>query len=83
MHELCLVPGPGKSLDYVSTATQPLDFNTRYHSGREVFYPVPERKAANREETFVADSEQEYCLMWTNRSTGQVALSGEYAVAHP
>jgi hypothetical protein len=82
VHELCLLLGLDQSLDYTFTATQPLAFNIHYHTGNEVFYPVAERQSAAGEAIFVAESEQEYCLMWTNRTAGQVTLSAEYAVAH-
>ena len=82
VHELCLVLNRDQSLDYTFTATQPLAFNIHYHAGNEVFYPVAEHRAAVGEAVFVAESEQEYCLMWTNRTAGQVTLAAEYAVAH-
>jgi hypothetical protein len=82
VYELCLVLEAGQQLDYAFTATQALAFNLHYHAEREVLYPVPEYRTLNRKAVFVAESEQEYCLMWTNEGEKKVTLSLEYGKDH-
>jgi len=77
-YELCLVLMPGQQLRYAFTATRKLVFNIHYHANHEAIYPVPEHQTAAAEATFAAESEQEYCLMWTNPYSVQVMLSLEY-----
>lgn len=82
VYELCLVLTPQQPLRYAFNATQELAFNVHYHADHEVFYPVPEHPTANAEATFTAESEQEYCLMWTNPAAEQAMLSLEYEKGH-
>ena len=82
VYELCLVLEVGQLLDYDFTATRALAFNMHYHADRQVLFPVPEHRTSTKNAVFVAESEQEYCLMWTNEGEGQVTLSLEYGKEH-
>lgn len=78
VYELCQVITPEQQLHYAFTATDKLGFNIHYHANHEVVYPVPEQRTAAAGATFAAESEQEYCLMWTNPTSGEVMLSVDY-----
>jgi len=77
-YELCLVLAQDQQLRYAFKAPRKLDFNIHYHADHEVFYPVSEHQAMADTATFAAQSEQEYCLMWTNQGDADVLLSLEY-----
>jgi len=77
-YELCLALVQGQQLHYAFSTTRKLDFNIHYHVDHEVFYPVSEEQFTATEATFAAQSEQEYCLMWTNPGDANVLLSLEY-----
>ena len=77
-YELCLVLAQDQQLRYTFSAPRKLDFNIHYHADHEVFYPVSEDQIIETTATFVAQSEQEYCLMWTNQGDVDVLLSLGY-----
>jgi len=77
-YELCLLLAQGQQLSYTFSASRTLDFNIHYHTDDEVFYPVYEDQVMDATATFSAQSEQEYCLMWTNQGDTDVPLSLEY-----
>ena len=77
-YELCLLLAQNQQLRYTFSATRKLDFNIHYHADHEVLYPVNEPQATDATATFTAESEQEYCLMWTNQGDTDVLLSLEY-----
>jgi len=79
-YELCLLLVPGQQLHYSFSAPRKLDFNIHYHAGHEVFYPVSEDQVMDAAATFLAESEQEYCLMWTNQGDMEVPLSLQYEI---
>jgi hypothetical protein len=77
-YELCLVLAQDQQLRYAFSAPRKLDFNIHYHADHEVFYPVSEDQILDTTATYTAQSEQEYCLMWTNQGDTDVLLSLEY-----
>jgi hypothetical protein len=77
-YELCLMLAQDQQLRYAFSAPRKLDFNIHYHADHEVIYPVSEDQIMDVTATFSAQSEQEYCLMWTNQGDTDVLLSLEY-----
>lgn len=77
-YELCLVLSQDQQLRYAFSASRKLDFNIHYHANHEIFYPVSEDQIMAATATYTAQSEQEYCLMWTNQGDVDVLLSLEY-----
>jgi hypothetical protein len=77
-YELCLVMAQDQQLRYAFSAPQKLDFNIHYHADHDVLYPVSEDQIMDATATYTAQSEQEYCLMWTNQGDTDVPLSLEY-----
>lgn len=56
-------------------AAAPLDFNVHYHVGKTVMFPAKRAAAATAQGTLDTKIEQDYCWMWTNRSTEPAALT--------
>lgn len=56
-------------------AAVPLDFNVHYHVGKTVVFPAKRTAAAAAQGTLDTKTEQDYCWMWTNRSTEPAALT--------
>jgi hypothetical protein len=77
-YELCLLLAQDQQLRYTFSAPGKLDFNIHYHADHQVFYPVSEDQIMDATATFSAQSEQEYCLMWTNQGDADVQFSLEY-----
>lgn len=78
VYELCLVLTPDQLLRYAFSASGKLGFNVHYHENHEIRYPVAEHQTSAAEATFAPESEQEYCLMWTNYGAAEVELSLQY-----
>ena len=78
VYELCLELTPDQLLRYTFNASDKLGFNIHYHENNEIRYPVAEHQTSAAEATFTPDSEQEYCLMWTNDWAAEVVLSLQY-----
>jgi hypothetical protein len=56
-------------------ASAPLDFNVHYHVSKEVaVYPYKLDAVANAKDTLTAKIEQDYCWMWSNKSTAPAEL---------
>ena len=77
-YELCLLLEQDQQLHYKFNAAQRLDFNIHYHTDDEVFYPVSKDQIMDLTAMFAAPSEQEYCLMWTNKGDADAQLSLQY-----
>lgn len=72
--ELCFDLAAGEAVRYRFDADAPLDFNLHWHRAREVFYPVKRDAIRRIDGRFRAESQQTYCLMWTNRGADPVPL---------
>lgn len=59
-------------------AAAPLDFNVHYHVGKTVVFPARRTAIATARGTLDTKIEQDYCWMWTNRSTGPAALTVKF-----
>ena len=66
VHELCMSLEFGKRLTYAFKSRSAMNFNIHYHHGDEVTFPVEEHLTNEKSEIFTAQSDQDYCLMWTN-----------------
>ena len=67
IEEVCLPLRASEELSYRFTASGELMFSIHYHDGDRVYFPVPERATSKEESSFVAELNQDYCLMWENR----------------
>jgi hypothetical protein len=58
-------------------AGAPMDFNIHFHEGKQVHYPAKTAGATTANGTLDVQSEQDYCWMWTNKSSGEASLKIE------
>jgi hypothetical protein len=72
--EVCGALAAGQSVHWRYEAARPLDFNIHYHQGQDVVYPTRASGLARSEGTLVVDAAQDYCWMWSNKSSGAVDL---------
>lgn len=66
VHELCMGLEFGKRLTYAFKSRSAMNFNIHYHEDDDVLFPVEEHLTNEKSEVFTAQSDQDYCLMWTN-----------------
>ena len=48
-------------------ASAPLNFNLHFHQGKAVAFPEKHDGVSELQGTFVAQSKEDYCWMWTNK----------------
>lgn len=73
--ELCGRLPAGLKVRWVFDADKPLDFNVHYHLGKQVVFPFKRSAVAQDGDTLDAQTEQDYCWMWTNKAPAPAALS--------
>ena len=76
--EPCFAMSAGDRLEYRFEAAAPLDFNLHFHEADAVHYPARLEAVSQHTDTFVAEVDQTYCLMWSNRSDAPVTLDYQY-----
>ena len=84
-HESTIAPGKfaevcGKlpvsaSVRWEFDASSPVDFNIHYHAGKDVVFPSKLSAVATANNTLRARVAQDYCWMWSNKSTESVTLN--------
>jgi hypothetical protein len=52
-----------------------MDFNVHFHVGKEVVYPFKLKAVTSGQEVLDAKIAQDYCWMWTNKSTAPASLN--------
>lgn len=52
-----------------------MDFNVHYHAGKEVVFPAKLVAVAKGKASLHTKVDQDYCCMWSNKSTGPIALT--------
>jgi hypothetical protein len=72
IHEECLRLAVGDRVEYEFSATEPVDFNIRYHDGNAVLAPIVREKVYADSGVFVPRIAQDYCLMWEAGPAGAV-----------
>ena len=73
--ELCGKLPAGLKVRWHFDADQPLDVNVHYHLGKQVVFPFKRSAVAQAGDTLDAQTAQDYCWMWTNKSPTPAALS--------
>lgn len=76
--EECFTLAAGERIEYQFEAMVPVDFNLHTHRGREVVMPVQIDRTREQAGVFTAPQREEYCMMWTNRSTVPARITGEW-----
>lgn len=74
--EECMHLAAGAEVTYSFTASAPIEFNIHYHTGKSVVFPVKREGVSVVQDLFRAESAQEYCWMWTNRTNEPVSMRG-------
>jgi hypothetical protein len=83
MHEVCMTLSSAQRLEYTFSTTKPVDFNIHYHRGESVYYPVKRPKTSNESDRFTpASGRSDYCMMWENKSSGDIELTHSYKVVN-
>jgi hypothetical protein len=55
----------------------PVDFNSHYHRGKDVFYPVKATQVVDSGDArFEAAGSEDYCLMWEHAGPGDASIKG-------
>lgn len=72
--ELCSALKRGQVASWQFRADATVDFNIHYHVGQGVEYPEKRAGIAEASGRLIANLDESYCWMWTNRSTTPVLL---------
>jgi hypothetical protein len=72
--ELCGRIGAGQAIDWSWQADAAVDFNIHFHVGKDVRYPARLTQRQEAQGELVADTTQDYCWMWNNRSSRSIGL---------
>ena len=75
--EECRVLKAQEVVRYSFEASAAVDFNVHFHRGDTVNYPVKKDAISKLEGSFTAPSREEFCWMWSNRSSSPVSIRGE------
>lgn len=68
IHEECMQLDVADILRYEFEASLELVFNVHYHVGEEIIFPIEDHLSQGEESSMTIETEQHYCLMWTNRN---------------
>ena len=73
--EVCGKLAAGQNVRWRFEATAPVDFNVHYHLGKDVEYPAKLSAVTTGEDTLQVMVGQDYCWMWSNKSSVPAMLS--------
>lgn len=72
--EICSALNRGQSVSWQFRCDAEADFNIHYHVDKRVEYPEQRKNVKDGAGRLVVESDQNYCWMWTNRSSAPIAL---------
>ena len=75
--EICGKVSAGETVRWSFNAEAPLDFNIHYHVGKDAIYPTKRTQVSVGQDVLAATVAQDYCWMWTNKTTFPVSLNVE------
>lgn len=73
--EVCGRLPAGLKVNWNFEASAPLDFNVHYHVTNEVVFPSKLTAVTVAKDTLHTRVEQDYCWMWTNKSTAPTTFT--------
>jgi len=73
--EICGPLEAGQAVQWSFEADRALNFNVHYHVDKEVRYPAKKESVKRLQGDLSVDSRQDYCWMWTNKTTASTKLS--------
>jgi hypothetical protein len=72
--ELCEKLPAGAAVQWSFETGGPTNFNVHYHEGEQVHFPAKQDQVMKGDGVVKAATEQDYCWMWANKGTADVAL---------
>jgi hypothetical protein len=72
--EVCGKLKKGNLIRWQFDSSAPLDFNIHYHEGKEVIFPYKMNAINSAKEELLISLDQDFCWMWTNKSSEAVKL---------
>ena len=75
--EICGKVSAGEAIRWSFNADAPLDFNIHYHVGKDVIFPAKRTQVSGGRDVLTAPVAQDYCWMWTNKTTSPAGLTVE------
>lgn len=73
--EICGPLPAGQAVQWSFEADRALNFNVHYHVDKDVRYPAKKENVKRLQGDLSVDSRQDYCWMWTNKTTASTKLS--------
>lgn len=73
--EICGPLEAGQAVQWSFEADRALNFNVHYHVDKDVRYPAKKENVKRLQGDLAVDSKQDYCWMWTNKTTAPTKLS--------
>ena len=73
--EICGPLEAGQAVQWSFEADRALNFNVHFHVDKEVRYPAKKESVKRLQGDLSVDSRQDYCWMWTNKTTASTKLS--------
>ena len=64
----------GTKVQWAFEASAPLNFNVHFHEGKDVRFPAKQDGTAKADGSLDVAVDQDYCWMWTNKSTAAVTV---------
>ena len=80
IHESCMELTAGTSVEYTFESNTTLSYNVHFHDNGEVIFPVEEHETDGESNTFTAELNHVYCLMWTNPGTAPASVQYSYEI---
>ena len=79
-HEFCDTWEPGDNLKFTFTSTKPVLFNVHYHTAYDKLYPIKEILVDEFSGSFIVQTKDVHCAMWTNKNDNFVKVTFEAEV---
>lgn len=73
--EICGPLEAGQAVQWTFEADRVLNFNVHYHVDKDVRYPAKKENVKRLQGDLSVDSRQDYCWMWSNKTTASTKLS--------
>lgn len=73
--EICGALQKGQSVQWRFESSHELDFNNHFHAGSCLSYPTLGDRVWEFQGTLAVDAAQDYCWMWSNKSTTTASLA--------
>lgn len=73
--EICGPLEAGQAVQWSFDADRALNFNVHYHVDKDVRYPAKKENVKRLQGDLSVDATQDYCWMWTDKTTASTKLS--------